>query len=182
MTDFFKGFPTVNYPLEGYASNLVDILTTVLPQRLNVDQTFVFQKYTIKSGETAMSIANGLYKDPTLDWTILIINDIVNPYTDWPMEDAALFDYTTAKYGGEDPYETIHHFEDARTGRYLDDVQDAYFRAMQATNFPEWIRPVSNWDYESGINLSKRNIIVVSQRYIHLFVDSFNKAIAGQPQ
>jgi len=176
---FFKYFPTVSYSVDGFSKDAVNILTAALPRRLNVDRTYVFQTYRITSGQTPESLANELYKEPNYHWTILIINDIVNPFLDWPMNDEELEDYCTIKY--DDVY-GIHHFIKLDSGKFVDDVNDALYRQMieDGETLPFNISPVTNFQYETDQNESKREILVVNPQYISQFVDSFNKAIQGK--
>lgn len=175
----FKYFPTINYAEDGFSSDLVNILTAALPRRLNVDRTYVFQNYRIAAGQTPESLAFELYKEPNYHWTILIINDIVNPYLDWPMDDEELEEYCTIKYTD---INAIHHFEYLDTGKIVDDLNDAIYRQMIIANqpLPLNISPITNFVYETNQNESKREIIIVNPQYISQFVDSFNKTLQGK--
>lgn len=175
----FKYFPTINYNEDGFSSDLVNILTAALPRRLNVDRTYVFQTYRLTAGQTPESLASELYKEPNYHWTILIINDIVNPYLDWPMNDEELEEYCTIKYTD---IEGIHHFNYLDTGKIVDDFHDAIFRQtiIDGQTLPFNVTPVTNFAYENILNDSKREILVVNPQYISQFVDSFNKAIQGK--
>lgn len=176
---FFKKFPTINYSIDGFSKNVVNILTAALPRRLNVDRTYVFQTYRIASGQTPESLAFQLYKEPNYHWTVLIINDIVNPFLDWPMNDEELEEYVTIKYS---ELYAIHHFVYLDTQKIVDEVDEVTYRAMVANEetLPFNITPISNFEYESAQNESKREILVVNPKYITQFVDSFNKAIEGK--
>lgn len=199
---FFKKFPKTNYALEGNAKDVVNILTASLPQHLNVDKSYVFQRVLIGSGQRPESLAEDLYKEPNYYWTLLVVNDIVNPYLGWPMSDEELEDYVQRRYGT--PY-AVHHFYDVRNNRLVDDVDDAYFRDVfegadyeiaangdiLVTNdnesisvslssiLPEWVMPVSNLEYERELNDRRKQIVVVSPRYITQFVDAYNKAMSA---
>ena len=170
---FFKKFKAIPYK----GADAVNLLTAVLPSRLNVDKAFVFQNYTIKDGETPESLANVLYKDPQLYWVLLVINSIVNPFTDWPVPDGNFPEFVFLKHGNPDG---IHHYYDNRLERIVDDVSDSEFREMPQSDVPFYIVPVTNFQYEREINEAKREIIVVNPRYVNQFVEVYGRAIEGK--
>lgn len=59
------------------------------------------KQYTIKPGETPDSIANVAYDDPEKFWTILLLNNITNMNTEWPLDQDVLDVYLNDKYGSE---------------------------------------------------------------------------------
>ena len=170
---YFKKFGTIKYNGEDVAN----ILTAVLPSRLNIDKAFVYQNYSIADGETPESLAGKLYKDPQLYWTILVVNNIVNPYTDWPIEESVFEEFVRKKYTD---IVGVHHFYDNRIDRICDDVADAEYRSMPASALPYYIIPKTNLEYEREINMARREIIVVNPRYVSQFVEIYHRAIEGK--
>jgi len=57
------------------------------------------KQYTIKPGETADSIANIAFDDPEKFWTILLLNNITNMNTQWPLDADELDVYISETYG-----------------------------------------------------------------------------------
>ena len=170
---YFKKFGQIDYG----GVKAANILTVVLPSHLNIDKAFVYQNYNVIDGETPESIADKLYKDPQLYWTILVVNSIVNPYTDWPIEESVFEEFVSKKYG--DIF-GVHHFWDNRIDRICDDVADAEFRVIPAEDLPYYIIPKTNLDYEREINEERREIIVINPRYVSQFVEVYNRAIEGK--
>lgn len=178
MSTYFKKFPVIEYTLDDQTRQIVNILTAVLPRRLNVDKTYVFQKYIVSSGERPEATADKLYKDPNLWWTFFTINNLVSPYTDWRMSDEELEDYCTRKYG--DNLNTIHHYINNTNGKWVDEVDEAAFRLLPSASLPAHITPVSNLGHETQRNSERGEILVVNPRYISQFVDSYMKALEGR--
>ena len=58
------------------------------------DATF-FTKYTIKGDDRPDNVANKIYGDPTLDWVVLLSNNIVNIQSEWPLSQADFNTYLT---------------------------------------------------------------------------------------
>ena len=174
---FFRKFGSIPYALDGYNKTVTNILTAALPRRSTVDETYIFQRYKVASGQTPEAVADELYQLPQDFWTILVINDIVNPYLDWPMSDEEVEIYTVKVHG--DPY-GIHHYTWLETGKWLDEVDEAFWRSQPPEDLPELIHPVTNLEHEINVNNEKRDIIVITPRYISQFIESFNKALEGK--
>lgn len=69
---------------------------------------FQFYKYQVPEGWTPEQVANSVYSDPDLYWVVLIINDIVDVRTNWPLDSEALENYVYSTYDNPDG---VHHYE-----------------------------------------------------------------------
>jgi hypothetical protein len=57
-------------------------------------------------------VADSVYGDSTLDWVVLVSNNIINIQTEWPMIQSVFDAYLLEKYGDYDTlYNGIHHYE-----------------------------------------------------------------------
>lgn len=176
---YFRKFQKEEYSIDGYTSVAQRILTAVLPKRLGIDRTYVFQRHTVRSGDRPEFLAERLYKDPHLWWVLMVVNNLVSPYHDWRMADEELALYTSRKYDGD--VDGIHHYRWITTGKVCDEVDEAAFRLLDPSDLPAEVEPVSNLGYETEKNLEKGEIIIISPRYLSLFLDSYQKAIQGNP-
>jgi hypothetical protein len=71
-----------------------------------------FEKYTIIGDDRPDNVADEIYGDSSLDWLVLIANNILNVYDEWPMPQSAFEKYLLEKYLDYDNlYNTIHHYE-----------------------------------------------------------------------
>lgn len=170
---YFKKFPKFNYDTE----QAVNILTAVLPSRMNIDNAYVYQNHRIGEGETAESIAEKIYSDANLYWTIFIVNNIINPFTDWPVQDDVFYEYVEKKYGS---LTAINHYLDNRTNKMVDDLDDSKYRLMNVSSLPFYIIPVSNEQHERNLNDQKRDISVINPRYINQFVEIYHNTVQGK--
>ena len=89
---YFKKFPRIEYTFDnGVTSKVaVDILTRVGFKSKVKNTTEMFSDYDVEEGETPEVLADRYYGDPELHWVILIMNEIVNPYYDWPLSNRVL--------------------------------------------------------------------------------------------
>ena len=75
------------------------------------DLTF-FTKFTVVGDDRPDTVANTVYDDPSLDWVVLLSNNIINVQSEWPLGQAAFNTYVTEKYPDEETlYSGIHHYE-----------------------------------------------------------------------
>jgi len=167
------------YPYTTYnnikAINLM-VESQVIPNSLNDYRTFY--SYVIKDGERADMVAYEQYGDSTLDWVIYIINDIVDPYKDWPLSYDQFIAYLEAKYNVDAAklssnnyisyyyYTGINGIDDQATiSSYNYTITQTTYDMMSAEEKSGWT-PKTIWDYESDINESKRNIVLLRPTYI----------------
>ena len=140
-----------------------------------------FTKYQIVGDERPDNVAEKFYDDPTLDWVILLANNITNVQTEWPMTENSFNNFLIDKYGSEVGISSTHHYECtgvkdtlgvviAPEGLTIDkDFTVTYYDSktsagiVTASNLAETI---TNYDYESKIEDEKRNIYVLKPEYI----------------
>lgn len=113
---YFENFPSLVYTFDKNTVNIqavTDILarSTFLKDIVNnVDLSYA---YEVKEEDTPEIIAYKAYGDAYRSWIILLFNNIINPYYDWPMKGRVLETYILNKYGQDvdQARSTIHHYE-----------------------------------------------------------------------
>ena len=79
-----------------------------------------FDYYLIPDGERPEQTAQRVYNNSEYDWVVLIANNIINVYNEWPLSTQQLNDHLNNKYSEEAAYlgisveeflELPHHFE-----------------------------------------------------------------------
>ena len=108
---YFSQYPLQFYDATGTGKNY--ILTTDKTKKIGfrtqaLSNATYFEMYTVKEGETPEMIAHKLYGDPELHWIVLMSNDIVNRFHDWPMNTNQFLAYVRDKYDNPD---AVHHYE-----------------------------------------------------------------------
>lgn len=80
-----------------------------------------FEKYSIIGDERPDNVAFKFYGNETLDWVILLSNNILNIQSEWPMSQYTFDKYLLEKYGSyEELYSGIHHYETEEIRNSLD--------------------------------------------------------------
>ena len=111
---YFEKFPKIYYDTKGDGNYKVmtDILTRIKLNDAVKENILEFDYYNVKDGETPEMIAHKYYEDPELHWTIIVANDIIDYYTEWPMSVRKFEEFVKDKY---DNPQGIHHYEITQT-------------------------------------------------------------------
>ena len=101
MAKYFNYFPKTFYKLNEN-SNDVDAVTNITA-RFGFEQAFknnsaVYYEYDVQDSDTPEIIANKFYGSPERHWAVLMINDIVDPQFDWPLDQRTIISYIDEKY------------------------------------------------------------------------------------
>lgn len=101
MAKYFNFFPKTPYYIDKEKQS-IDYLTNIMSrfkfENKFKENTVVYYDYTISDGETPEMIADKIYGSPERHWIILNLNDIINPYLDWPMDSLSLTKFIEKKY------------------------------------------------------------------------------------
>tara|TARA_B100000287_G_scaffold316129_2_gene299715 strand:- start:278 stop:2335 length:2058 start_codon:yes stop_codon:yes gene_type:complete len=72
-----------------------------------LDSLVYYKQYTITDADRPDIVSHKVYGSPGYDWVVLLSNNIINPYFDWPMPTPVLQDYINKKY--EKPFDVKHY-------------------------------------------------------------------------
>ena len=114
MPHYFRPFPPINYDLKknGKPTSLTNITLRFKIRQALLAKAVVYYDYQIQEQDRPDIIAELYYQDSTLDWLILIVNDIIDPHFEWPKEQYSLDKFIRQKYGSiSAAHSLIHHYE-----------------------------------------------------------------------
>jgi len=163
---FFEKIPLLGYDMDGSGQKrlAVNILERIALTALLQNDYLIFYEYDVKDGETPEIIADKLYGDSRFHWVVLLTNNIVDPYYDWPMSYENLMvtieqKYATPAHNGlQYSTQTVHHYED-KQGNYIDLTS---FNQLPASER----KKVMIYDWEMALNESKRRIRLLDASFI----------------
>ena len=142
-----------------------------------------FTKYKIIGDDRPDNVAEKLYDDPTLDWIVLLSNNILNIQTEWPLSQYSYNNFLIEKYGSDSKLQEIHHYECTGvknskgvviTEEGLTMAQDfsvtyldpnPNIGSVTATGIT---KAVTNLEYENKIQDAKRNIFTLKPEYLNV--------------
>jgi len=150
-----------------------------------------FTKYSILGDERPDNVAYKFYNDSTLDWLILLSNNIINVQTEWPLTQQAFYNFLIDKYGSDEVLNQTHHYEtiqvktsDGATvvpaGLIVpSNYSISYFDSNieQTVNNTNITVEVSNYEYEEKIQNEKRNIFVLKSTYLNVIFNDLEDSM-----
>ncbi len=163
-------FPNISYDAKGNGRETIhkDIFRRIKIKTKN--QLMDFDFYDVQNGEAPEIIAHKYYGDPELHWTILVANDIVDYYHDWPMSQQTFEQYVKERYGNPN---AVHHYEVTQTSG---DTTEVINVGMNTTDYGSAL-PISNYQYEMSLQEQKSQIRLIKPQFIEDFVKEFETKI-----
>ena len=190
---YFKNLPKIAYIDKNQVSTVYTNLmarVSFIPEMLNNGLNFYL--YDVQDGDTPEIVAHKYYNDVSRFWIVLYCNEMMDPQWDWPLSYSQFNSYVEDKYGND--LNSIHHYEKVitKTSRQTENDQtvvekfvistEEYISLLYAnpygigptrtfqlpTGFVDVsIQPASitNYEYELGLNESKRTIKLLNNLY-----------------
>ena len=191
MSNYFKQVPNFEYVSLLPDARISDYITVKnlfkrgkLRDDIFQDLTF-FTKYQVKGDDRPDNVAYSLYDDASLDWVILLSNNIINIQTEWPMQQSELDRYLLDKYESYEKLNEVHHYETIKIkdSSGVTIVEEGLtVESDFSVTFYDWMidsletksgitTPVTNYEYEMKIEDDKRNIFALKPRYLNVIKD-----------
>lgn len=97
---YFQNFPNTDYTmLGGQVVNIMDISKRFKFVEDVLKNRYILFNYVIKEGERPDIVAEKYYENSQLDWLLMMVNKVIDPYFDWPMSNRELETFIKKKYG-----------------------------------------------------------------------------------
>lgn len=197
MAFFFRPYPTIGYRIPGSTKT---IGATNITRRFSIanfinNARVTFDEYYVKDGERPDTVAYDYYDDPTMDWLILLTNEIHDPYYEWPLGEQNFIGMLLQKYKGlsvngspsngsdEATYsyinQKIHHYEQIIQTQKLTYEADGTQRiipektlVVDQTTYnalpASQRKAVSIYEHEVALNEKRRLIYLLDMNYLQL--------------
>lgn len=195
MSDYFNKIPNFQYVSRLPNAKISDYITVknlFKRGKLREDifeNLMYFTKYTIKGDDRPDNVAEKEYEDPTLDWIILICNNIMNIQDEWPMSNYDFDKYLLDKYDNYETLNEVHHYETVEiknddgiillkkgftvNSNFSFTYYDEYLETTQTIASP--IVPITNYQFEEKIQTSKREIFILRPDYLNIVEDDMDE-------
>ena len=171
---YFANFPLI--PYDNYGTGDFRLTPNILKRiavRANVKTTTsLFDTYDVKEGETPELIADKLYGNPEFHWVVLMMNDVVDRYHQWPMSRRQFLAHLNDKYTNVDG---VHHYEISQSSG---DTNIKINIGTSNTDHPT-ATAITNREYEQERQDSLRKIRLLDPDFIDDFVTEFEILLEG---
>ena len=176
MAEYFSPFPKVTYDIK---KNNKPLMLTNITVRFKLKQALqsknvVYYRYEIQDGDRPDVIADIYYKDSTLDWLVLLVNEVIDPLFEWPLDLRSFENYVQKKYGSLSVAKAgVHHYEkilNSQSKLYDGTIVPERTVIVDETTYNNITdgmrRSISNYDYETDLNDSRRVINLLDRVYV----------------
>lgn len=187
MSQYFSNFPILSYSLPGLpnATTVTDVTKRFILRDFYRRNMFDFYQYDIIDGERPDNVSYNFYGESDLDWLILLPNEMLDPYYEWPRSQYDLNEFIRKKYGSVSTAQaTTHHYEQIIQSR--SSIQDAdgitivvpersliVDQTTYTSLSPSSRKLVTAYDYELAKNERNRTISIIKPVYVPAIVDAF---------
>ena len=199
MASYFRQVPDfdyVNRDSDGKSIGDYQVVKNLF-KRVKIRQDILqnlayFTQYKIQGDDRPDNVAFEIYDDETLDWVVLLSNNILNVQTEWPLTQAAFNEFLIKKYGSIEKTNNIHHYETrelkndsgeivVRKGLIVPkNYKVEYFDTERNQNVVRTneVDSVTNYTYEVRKEEAKRNIYLIKPDYLELILEDTNRLMS----
>jgi hypothetical protein len=177
---YFSYFPEVQYRIPNSKKY---ISATNITKRFAIsnflrNSAVTFDEYYVQDGERPETVAYDYYGDVSMDWLVLLTNEIHDPYFQWVLSYENINAYVKEKYGSvEYAMKTNHHYEQIIEQRREYTNADATIQIVPEktliVDFSTYTtltalerKSISIYDYENEINETNRHIYLLDLNYL----------------
>ena len=135
-----------NTQMNGVVKKVTDIFRRVKVRSKIANNVALFDKLDVPEGDNPEDIAYKAYGDADYFWVVCLMNNIVNRYYDWPLDEFNFQQFVADKYSNPDG---IHHYEITQSsGKQTGDGPDDYSHKIEVNSDTAGAQSVSNIEYE----------------------------------
>ncbi len=174
---YFEQFPKLAYDVLGNDDFKLtpDIFRRVKTRSKILNNVVLLDDYDIQEGDSPETVAFKAYGDAKYFFVVCLVNNIVNRYYDWPLDEYNFQQFVKDKY---DNAESIHHYEKIQSsGKLKGDGPSDYSHMVEVNSTELGAGAVSNIEYERRLQDKKRTIKMLEPQYLNAFVTEFKKMI-----
>jgi len=174
---YFSKFPKGLYDINGDGRKklVTDLMTRIKIREKIKNESSLYDSYDVPNGETPEITAFKHFGDSEFHWVILIINNILDTYYDWPLSEQAFESYLKNKYSNPD---AVHHYEITQSsGPQTGSGPNDYSHKLEVNSTVNGAEAVSNREYEQRLQDKKRSIKLLDPAFLTAFVEEFDSLV-----
>ena len=187
MSEYFSNFPKILYDIDGTNSTAPEFSTAInllirnkLREVVKGDISIYYPYVIPEEVRRPDVLSQNVYGDVAFTWTIFLVNNILDPLWQWPMDSRVFESYLTRKYGSVGAAKTtVHHYEytwherveatgtsDPIPAQKLEVDYDTYLGVNE-----DFREVIYNFEYEETKNEANREISLIQPFYISQVID-----------
>ena len=196
MSSYFQRVPDLNYVSrlpDAKIGDYVRVKNLFKKGKLREDifqNLAFFEKYKVIGDDRPDNVAFEVYDDASLDWIVLLSNNVLNVQSEWPLPQTDFDRFVLDKYGDYNTlYNGIHHYETEEVknsqavtivpaGLQVDSSYSVsyydFFIEQQITTGNISI-PITNYEYEEKVENDKRNIFLLKKDYVGIVLNDMEE-------
>ena len=175
---YFDQFPIIDYNLTGVKGNtkeVTDIWRRVKVRSKIANNVALFDNFDVPEGDSPETVAYKVYGDAEYFWVVCLMNNVVNRYYDWPLDEHSFQEFLKDKY---DNPAGIHHYEAVQSsGRQEGNGPADFSHLIEVNSDYPGAQSVSNAQFERRLQDKKRQIKLLQPNYLNNFIDEFRRLI-----
>ena len=194
---YFKQVPNLEYVNRNKGnkdiSNYITVKNLFKRGRIRPDifgNVSFFTKYNIIGDDRPDNVAYKEYDDSSLDWVVLLSNNIINIQSEWPLPQRDFDRYVLEKYETYEKLNAVHHYETKECKNSVDAVvvpeglqvdsdysvtyYDWYLGGEITKSSSDIVVEVTNYEYESKLEDAKRSIYLLKPKYLSIVKDDMD--------
>ena len=175
---YFNEFPVIKYNLSGINGNtkeVTDIWRKVRVRSKIANNVALFDNFDVPEGDSPETVAYKVYGEAEYFWVVCLMNNVVNRYYDWPLDEYNFQQFVSDKYSNP---EGIHHYERVQdSGPQTGNGPADYSHIIECNSTDAGAQSVSNIEYERRLQDKKRQIKLLQPNYLNNFIDEFRRLI-----
>jgi hypothetical protein len=152
-----------------------------------INNPYTWESWYVRDEDTPELMSEKYYGDVSYYWVILLFNNMVNKYDDWPLTEKSFEKRILREYGNI-RYSMIlpHCYVKVSTRVVTSDdedviIEDEEYKVSKDTYEllddakKQSYRMVSKYEYELGLNDESRNIKLLKSEYMAEFINEFKR-------
>ena len=175
---YLNEFPKIDYNITGVKGNvkeITDIWRRVKVRSKIANNVTLYDTIEVPEGDSPETIAYKVYGNTEHFWIVCLLNNVVNRYHDWPLDEFNFQQFVKDKYDNPDG---IHHFEKTQlSGKQKGDGPADYSHKIEVNADEAGAESVSNIEHERRLQDKKRQIRLLQPAYLNSFIDEFRLLI-----
>ena len=154
---------------------ITDIWRRVKVRSKIASNVSLYDLFDVPEGDSPETIAYKVYGDTAYFWIVCLLNNVVNRYHDWPLDEYNFQQFVADKYSNPDG---VHHYEKTQSsGKQVGSGPSDYEHKIEVNSDTAGAESVSNIEYERRLQDKKRQIRLLQPAYLNSFIDEFRLLI-----